>query len=82
MTPPQAAETDNKYKGDNKYVASANQTRGHSHVRDRIEAENNRGHSNIRDIGYREPLLIEQEKSAQKPPIAQVQTTQNVNNQF
>ena len=49
-------------------------------MRDRAEVDNNRGHSNIRDIGHREPLNIDQEKSAQKPPIAQLHNTQNVNN--
>ena len=60
-TTPAQVDPDNRYKGDNKYVASANQTRGHSHVRDRPEADaNNRGISNIRDIGHREPLHMEQ----------------------
>ena len=56
-------------------MTSANQTRGHSHVRDRPEQDpNNRGHSNVRDIGYREPLQLDTEKSAQKPPMAKNQT--------
>ena len=52
-------DPDTRYKGDNKYVVTGNQTRGHSHIRDRNHEQANRGHSNIRDIGIRDALAQE-----------------------